>query len=198
MVNIAVLASGGGTNLQAIIDAQKNGIINYGEIKLIVCDRVCYSQERANIEGIPCILIERKKYKKETFEKKLLESLKEYDIELIVLAGFLTILTSNITSLYENRIMNIHPSLLPRFGGKGYYGIIVHEKVLEAKEKISGATVHFVNEIPDGGRIILQESLEVLETDTPETLQRRIMEQIEWKIFPKAIEMISREISSES
>lgn len=193
---IAVLVSGGGTNLQALIDAQKSGIINSGEICLVVSNNSkAYALERAKLAGIPSACVTKKEYgDQEGFEKALLDILREHDIELIVLAGFMSILSADFVSHYNNRIINIHPSLIPSFCGKGFYGLKVHEAALEYGVKVTGATVHFVNEVPDGGRIIMQKAVDILPDDTPETLQKRVMEQAEWVILPQAAEQISAEI----
>lgn len=193
---IAVLVSGGGTNLQALIDAQKSGIINSGEICLVVSNNSkAYALERAKLAGIPSACVTKKEYgDQEGFEKALLDILREHDIELIVLAGFMSILSADFVSHYNNRIINIHPSLIPSFCGKGFYGLKVHEAALEYGVKVTGATVHFVNEVPDGGRIIMQKAVDILPGDTPETLQKRVMEQAEWVILPQAAEQISAEI----
>lgn len=188
MTRIAVLVSGGGTNLQALIDAQKSGIIKNGEIVLVASNKAdAFALERAknnNIEGFVM--------KEET---DLLAKLAEEKIDLIVLAGFLKILSEDFIRAYEDRIINIHPSLIPSFCGKGAYGLKVHEMALEYGVKVTGATVHFVNEIPDGGKIIAQKAVEILEDDTAETLQRRVMEQAEWILLPQAVEMISEKLA---
>lgn len=193
---IAVFVSGGGTNLQALIDAQKEGIINSGEIVLVVSNNSgAYALTRAEENGIASEVVLKKECgSQEAFEAKLIEILKDYNIDLIVLAGFMSILSGDFTDRYPNRIINVHPSLIPSFCGKGFYGLHVHEAALEYGVKVTGATVHFVNEIPDGGQIIMQKAVEVLEGDTPEILQKRVMEQAEWKILPQAAEKISREI----
>ena len=188
---IAVLVSGGGTNLQALIDAN----LQAGEIALVVSSRPgVYALERAYKAGIPSVVIAKKGSTQEAFEEKLRAALEEYRIDLIVLAGFLTILSEDFTRRYPRRILNIHPSLIPAFCGEGFYGLRVHEAALERGVKLTGATVHFVNEIPDGGEIILQKAVEVKEGDTPEILQRRVMEQAEWKLLPQAVELVSEEI----
>ena len=188
---IAVLVSGGGTNLQALIDAN----LQAGEIALVVSSRPgVYALERAYRAGIPSVVIAKKGSTQEAFEEKLRAALEEYRIDLIVLAGFLTILSEDFTSRYPRRILNIHPSLIPAFCGEGYYGLRVHEAALARGVKLTGATVHFVNEIPDGGEIILQKAVEVKDGDTPEILQRRVMEQAEWKLLPQAVELVSEEI----
>ena len=188
---IAVLVSGGGTNLQALIDAN----LRSGEIALVVSSRPgVYALERAYQAGIPSVVIAKKGSTQEAFEEKLRAALEEYRIDLIVLAGFLTILSEDFTRRYPRRILNIHPSLIPAFCGEGFYGLRVHEAALERGVKLTGATVHFVNEIPDGGEIILQKAVEVKEGDTPEILQRRVMEQAEWQLLPQAVELVSEEI----
>ena len=188
---IAVLVSGGGTNLQALIDAN----LQAGEIALVVSSRPgVYALERAYQAGIPSVVIARKGSTQEAFEEKLRAALEAYQIDLIVLAGFLTILSADFTRRYPRRILNIHPSLIPAFCGEGFYGLRVHEAALERGVNLTGATVHFVNEIPDGGEIILQKAVEVKDGDTPEILQRRVMEQAEWKLLPQAVELVSEEI----
>ena len=188
---IAVLVSGGGTNLQALIDAN----LQAGEIALVVSSRPgVYALERAYQAGIPTVVIAKKGSTQAAFEEKLRAALEEYRIDLIVLAGFLTILSEDFTRRYPRRILNIHPSLIPAFCGEGFYGLRVHEAALERGVKLTGATVHFVNEIPDGGEIILQKAVEVRAGDTPEILQRRVMEQAEWKLLPQAVELVSEEI----
>ena len=188
---IAVLVSGGGTNLQALIDAN----LQAGEIALVVSSRPgVYALERAYRAGIPSVVIAKKGSTQEAFEEKLRAALEEYRIDLIVLAGFLTILSEDFTRRYPRRILNIHPSLIPAFCGEGYYGLRVHEAALARGVKLTGATVHFVNEIPDGGEIILQKAVDVKDGDTPEILQRRVMEQAEWKLLPQAVELVSEEI----
>ena len=188
---IAVLVSGGGTNLQALIDAQ----LQAGEIALVVASRPgVYALERAAKAGIPSLVIPKKGLSQQAFEQQLCAALEAHGIELIVLAGFLTILSEDFTRRYPRRILNIHPSLIPAFCGEGYYGLRVHEAALARGVKLTGATVHFVNEIPDGGEIILQTAVEVKAGDTPEILQRRVMEQAEWKLLPQAVELVSEEI----
>ena len=194
---IAVLVSGGGTNLQALIDAQKNGIITDGEIVLVVSNNAkAYALTRAADNGIKSAVVTRKEYG-ENFEEKLLDVLQENGIELIILAGFMTILSADFAARYPERIINVHPALIPSFCGKGYYGLKVHEEALACGVKVTGATVHFVNEIPDGGKIILQKAVEVEDGDTPELLQKRVMEQAEWILLPKAAEMVSAKIRKE-
>ena len=185
---IAVLVSGGGTNLQALIDAQKSGIIKSGEIVLVASNKAdAYALTRAENNGIKGVIM--------TSEAELLKILREERIDLIVLAGFLKILSKEFIGAYENRIINIHPSLIPSFCGKGAYGLKVHEMALEYGVKVTGATVHFVNEIPDGGQIIAQKAVEILDDDTPEVLQKRVMEQAEWILLPQAVEKISAKIA---
>ena len=197
---IAVLVSGGGTNLQAILDAGARGEIPDGEIVMVISDRSgAYALERAAKAGIPGLEINKKACGgQEAFEKKLITALVENRIDLIVLAGFLSILTENFTTLYPRRIINVHPSLIPSFCGAGFYGLRVHQAALDRGVKVTGATVHFVNEIPDGGEIIAQKAVEIQPGDTPEILQRRVMKQAEWVILPKSVETISREIVSRS
>ncbi len=191
---IAVLVSGGGTNLQALLDAQNRGEIPSGEIVLVVSNNAdAYALTRAQNAGVETAVVPRKVYGKQ-FEKALLEALQKAEIDLIILAGFMCILSKEFTSIYADRIINVHPSLIPSFCGKGFYGLRVHEAALEYGVKVTGATVHFVNEVPDGGAIILQRAVEIQEGDTPEILQKRVMEQAEWKLLPKAAEMVSKKI----
>ena len=196
---IAVLVSGGGTNLQALIDAQKNEQLASGEICLVISSRPdAYALERAAAAGIPALVVSRKELgSQEAFEEALLAALEEYRIDLIVLAGFMTILSGDFTRRYPRRILNVHPALIPSFCGKGMYGLKVHEAALAYGVKVTGATVHFVNEIPDGGEIVIQQPVFVEPGDTPERLQRRVMEQAEWVILPRAVEQVSREIMKE-
>ena len=198
-VNIAVFVSGGGTNLQALIDSEKNGVLKSGKIKLVVSSQAgAYALERAAKAGIPSVVVNKKAAgTSEAFEAQLERNLKEYDIDLIILAGFLSILSGDFTAKYRDRILNVHPSLIPSFCGKGFYGIKVHEAALEKGVKVTGATVHFVNEIPDGGEIIMQKAVEVLDGDTPEILQKRVMEQAEWKILPMAVQKVCKKICNE-
>ena len=195
---IAVLVSGGGTNLQAILDAAGRGEIPHGEITLVISDRPgAYALERAARAGIPSLEINKKACGgQDAFEGKLITALEENRTDLIVLAGFLSILTERFTSLYERRIINVHPSLIPSFCGAGFYGLKVHEAALARGVKVTGATVHFVNEIPDGGEIIAQKAVDILPGDTPEVLQRRVMEQAEWIILPQSVEKVSEEIAA--
>ncbi|MGN0681269.1 MAG: phosphoribosylglycinamide formyltransferase [Candidatus Fimisoma sp.] len=196
VARIAVMVSGGGTNLQALIDAQESGIIKDGKIALVISNNAgAYALTRADKAGIPSGVVLLKDCKdRAEFEKRIEELLSEYDIDLIVLAGFMSILSAEFTEKHPNRIINVHPSLVPSFCGKGFYGLHVHEAALAYGVKVTGATVHFVNEIPDGGKIIMQKAVEVMEDDTPETLQRRVMEEAEWKILPRACQKIAREI----
>lgn len=191
MLNIAVLVSGGGTNLQALIDAQATGQIQNGAISLVISSRTdAFALERAKKAGIPTRVLLRKGFAEQAdYDAALLALLKESQIQLVVLAGFMTIISETVIRQYENQIINVHPALIPSFCGPGFYGLHVHEAALEKGVKVSGATVHFVNEVCDGGPIILQKAVEVLPDDTPETLQRRIMEQAEWKLLPRAVEL---------
>ena len=192
-INIAVFVSGGGTNLQALIDKQKSGVIKSGQIKLVVSNnKDAYALTRAQKAGIPSEVVSKKECgSQEEFEKRLRALMKQYEIDLIVLAGFMCILSESFTSKYPKRIVNVHPSLIPSFCGKGYYGLKVHEAALSYGVKVTGATVHFVNEIPDGGEIIMQKAVEVQEGDTPETLQKRVMVNAEWIILPQSVEKVS-------
>ena len=191
---IAVLVSGGGTNLQALIDAQNSGIIKSGEIKLVVSSCAdAFALKRAEKAGIKCAVCERSKLTKAEFENAILKSLYENEIDIIVLAGFMCILSEDFVRRFPQRIINVHPSLIPSFCGKGFYGLKVHEAALAYGVKVTGATVHFVNEIPDGGRIIMQKAVEINENDTPETLQKRVMENAEWKILPLSVEKVCKE-----
>lgn len=191
MVNIGVLVSGGGTNLQKLIDAQKAGEIENGEIRVVISSRGdAYALERAQNAGIEAITMCRGDYPDvDSYSQALIDALQERGVELVVLAGFLTITGENFVRAFPNRIMNVHPALLPAFGGKGYYGLHVHEAVLSRGVKLTGATVHFANEVCDGGPIILQKAVEVREGDSPETLQRRVMEEAEWILLPKAVSL---------
>ena len=199
-IRIAVLVSGGGTNLQALIDAQQAGEIPDGEIALVVSNKTgAYALERAAKAGIPAATVTKKASggTQEGFEQALLAILKENSIDLIILAGFLAILSADFTRAYNDRIINVHPSLIPSFCGQGMYGLKVHEAALKKGVKVTGATVHFVNEIPDGGEILLQKAVEILPGDTAEVLQRRVMEQAEWLLLPQAAEMVSADIVKE-
>ena len=196
---IAVLVSGGGTNLQALIDAEKAEKLRHGEIVLVVSNQEgAYALERAKKAGIESNVLTRKSCGgQKGFEEKLSELLKEHQIDLIILAGFMNILSEDFTSMFPKRIINIHPSLIPSFCGKGYYGLKVHEAALSYGVKVTGATVHYVNEIPDGGEILLQKPVAIRPGDTPELLQRRVMEQAEWKILPRAAELVCRDLMKE-
>lgn len=189
---IAVFVSGGGTNFEALINAQENGKIPHGEIVLMVSSsRTAYALKRAENHGIKSVVCSKKELgSQERFEEEILKNLEENDIQLIVLAGFMSILSKEFTKKYENRIINIHPSLIPSFCGEGFYGLHVHEAVLKKGVKVTGATVHIVNEIPDGGPIIMQKAVYVEDNDTPEILQKRVMEQAEWKILPESVELM--------
>ena len=193
---IAVFVSGGGTNLQALIDAQRRGEIEHGEIVLVLSSsHTAFALERAKRAGIKSAVVTKKEEgSQEAFEEKVRAILKKEKIDLIVLAGFMSILTKSFTDDYPERIINVHPSLIPSFCGKGFYGLKVHEAALEKGVKVTGATVHFVNEIPDGGKILFQKAVEIKEDDTPEILQRRVMEEAEWIILPRATEMVSKMI----
>ncbi len=195
-VNIAVLVSGGGTNLQALIDAEKSGIIKSGKITLVISNKKdAYALERAKNNDIKTQVIVKKECKDTfEFESKMLNALRENDIDLIVLAGFLCILSKRFTDEYKDRILNVHPSLIPSFCGEGYYGLKVHQKALEYGVKVTGATVHFVNEVADGGKIIMQKAVDILENDTAETLQKRVMENAEWIILPLSTEKVAKSI----
>ena len=189
---IAVLVSGGGTNLQALIDAQASGIIHSGEICLVIANNAkAYALERAAKAGITAEVVLKKELGSQAaFEERIKDLLTSYKIDIIVLAGFMSILSEAFTSSYPKRILNVHPSLIPSFCGEGFYGLRVHQAALDYGVKVTGATVHFVNEIPDGGEIILQKAVEIQPDDTPEILQKRVMEQAEWKILPAAVEQV--------
>ena len=193
---IAVFVSGGGTNLQALIDAEKKGILKNGTISLVVASNPnAFALERAALAGIPADIAWKKVLgSQEAFEDVLIELIERHKIDLIVLAGFMAILSERFTSRYPRRIINVHPSLIPSFCGKGFYGLRVHEAALEYGVKVTGATVHFVNEIPDGGEIIMQKAVNILPNDTAKTLQKRVMRLAEWKILPMAVEQVSAEI----
>lgn len=192
---IAVLVSGGGTNLQALIDAQNSGIIESGEIVLVISNnKSAYALERAEKAGIKTATVLKKELgSQEAFEEKIKGLLSENEVDIIVLAGFMSILSESFTSSYPQRIINIHPSLIPSFCGKGFYGLKVHEAALDYGVKVTGATVHFVNEIPDGGKIIMQKAVYINDDDTAETLQKRVMTEAEWVILPQAVEKVSKE-----
>lgn len=196
-VNVAVLVSGGGTNLQALIDAQKRGELGRGEIKLVISNRKnAYALQRAENNGIETAYVKMRRGDS-ACENELLELLQKKGIDMLVLAGYLAILGENIINAYRHRIINIHPSLIPSFCGMGYYGLKVHEAALEYGVKVTGATVHYVNEIADGGKIILQKAVDVREDDTPETLQLRVMQEAEWKLLPQATKLVCERIYSE-
>lgn len=196
---IAVLVSGGGTNLQALIDAEGRGELPHGELVLVVSSTPgAFALERAEKRGIPALTIDRKRCRDGAeFEQKLLETLTRHGIDLIVLAGFMTILGPAFIQRYPGRMINVHPALIPAFCGKGFYGLRVHRAALDCGVKVTGATVHYVNEIPDGGQILLQKAVDVLPDDTPETLQRRVMEQAEWILLPQAAELVAKRIVEE-
>lgn len=196
-MNVAVLVSGGGTNLQALLDSK---ILKSGQIKLVISNNAdAYALKRAENAGLPAVCVTKDLYKtNENCEAKMLEILQDYQIDVVVLAGFLSILSKDFIKSYENRIINIHPSLIPSFCGKGCYGIKVHEKALEKGVKITGATVHFVNEIADDGKIIMQKSVQVEDGDTPQTLQKRVMEEAEWKILPASLEWLCEKLLNEN
>lgn len=195
MKKIAVLVSGGGTNLQALIDAQTRGEIVNGEISVVIASAPeIYALKRAETAGIPSCVLPRKNYpSSQAMTVALVEKLNELSIDVVVMAGFMTIVTKELFSVYNNAVINIHPALIPSFAGPGCYGLHVHEKALAYGVKVSGATVHFVNEECDGGPIILQKAVDVLPDDTPETLQRRIMEQCEWKLLPQAVSLFCQD-----
>ena len=194
MKNIAVLVSGGGTNLQALIDAEKSGIIKSGKTNLVISNNPdAFALERAKKAGIKTVVCNKKELGNE-FENKLISVLEENETDFIVLAGFMCILSEKFTSHFERKIINVHPSLIPSFCGKGFYGLRVHEAALDYGVKVTGATVHFVNEIPDGGEIIMQKAVEIKDGDTPEILQKRVMEEAEWKILPLSLEKVCSEL----
>ena len=196
VTKIAVLVSGGGTNLQALIDAEKAGVIKSGKISLVLSNNAnAYALQRAENAGIKTAVVLKKDYSSRAdFDKAILKVLKDEQIDMIVLAGFMSILTEDFIKAYENRIINVHPSLIPSFCGEGFYGLKVHEKALEYGVKVTGATVHFVNEIADGGKIIFQKAVAILDGDTPEVLQKRVMQEAEWIILPQATEYVSQKI----
>ena len=192
---IAVLVSGGGTNLQALIDAQNSGIIKDGNIDLVISNnKDAYALTRAKNAGIRTEVLSKKELGKDKFEEELIRTLDENKTDVIVLAGFMVILSERFTSHFANRILNVHPSLIPSFCGEGFYGLKVHEAALQKGVKVTGATVHFVNEIPDGGQIIMQKAVEVEDGDTPEVLQKRVMEQAEWIILPQSVQKVCKSI----
>ena len=196
MRNIAVMVSGGGTNLQALIDAEKAGKIPHGKITLVVASNdSAYALERAENNGIETVVVKRKAYEnQDAFDKAIVETLHAHNIDMVVLAGYLSILGKTVIQAYRDRIINIHPSLIPSFCGKGFYGLKVHEAALARGAKVTGATVHLVNEIPDGGRILKQKAVYIEDGDTAETLQRRVMEQAEWILLPEACEDIAKQL----
>lgn len=195
---IAVFVSGGGTNLEALLKAQESGAIPHGEIVLVVAsNETAYALTRAANHGVPGVAVPRKQMSQEEFEANISLKLAEYKVDIIVLAGFLSILSEYFVKQWPERILNVHPSLIPSFCGKGMYGLKVHEAALEKGVKVTGATVHLVNEIPDGGRILLQKAVDILPEDTAETLQRRVMEQAEWVLLPQAAEMLCKQIAEQ-
>ena len=195
---IAVLVSGGGTNLEALLNAQEAGALPHVEIVLVLSSNPeAYALERAKRRGVPAIPLSRKQLGQEPFEAALMEALTQYRVDLVVLAGFLSILSADFVRRWPDLIVNVHPSLIPAFCGKGYYGLKVHEAALRRGVRVTGATVHLVNEIPDGGRILLQKAVDILPGDTPETLQRRVMEQAEWVLLPQAAEQLAAHIATE-
>ncbi len=200
MTNIAVMVSGGGTNLQALIDSERAGNIPHGKITLVIASNdKAYALERAAKAGIESAVVRRKNYEnQDAFDQAIVDTLREHNIDMVILAGYLSILGPVMIRAFEDRIINIHPSLIPSFCGKGFYGLKVHEAALERGVKVTGATVHLVNEIPDGGRILLQKAVAIEEGDTPEVLQRRVMEQAEWILLPKAAEMLAEKLDKEN
>ncbi|NLF79940.1 MAG: phosphoribosylglycinamide formyltransferase [Clostridia bacterium] len=200
MTRIAVLVSGSGTNLQRLLEAEADGGLSHGKIELVISDHAeAYALVRAADHGVPTAVVERRGCAdRQQFEAKITALLSDYRVDLIVLAGFLTILSGDFTSRWPQRIINVHPSLIPAFCGKGFYGLKVHEAVLAAGVTATGATVHFVNEIPDGGPIILQQEVAVEAGDTPEILQRRVMEQAEWVLLPRAVDLVAAQIQQET
>jgi phosphoribosylglycinamide formyltransferase-1 len=199
MIKIAVLVSGGGTNLQALIDASEAGKIPHGKIALVLAsNEKAYALERAKQHHIATEVVRRKDFaSQDAFDQKLIDTLHAYDIEMVILAGYLSILGEDVIAAYRERMINIHPSLIPSFCGKGFYGLKVHEAALARGVKVTGATVHYVNEIPDGGKIILQKAVAIEDGDTPEVLQKRVMEQAEWILLPKAAEMVASKLDKE-
>jgi phosphoribosylglycinamide formyltransferase, formyltetrahydrofolate-dependent len=199
MINIAVMVSGGGTNLQALIDQAEAGNIPHGKIKLVLAsNEKAYALERAKKHNIETAVVKRKECdSQDAFDDAIVETLHAHQIDMVILAGYLSILGERVIHAYQDRMINIHPSLIPSFCGKGFYGLKVHEAALERGVKVTGATVHYVNEIPDGGRIILQKAVEIQNGDTPEVLQKRVMEQAEWILLPKAAEMVAVKLDKE-
>lgn len=199
MINIAVMVSGGGTNLQALIDQAEAGNIPHGKIKLVLAsNEKAYALERAKKHNIETAVVKRKEYDSQNaFDNAIVDTLHAHQIDMVILAGYLSILGESVIHAYQDRMINIHPSLIPSFCGKGFYGLKVHEAALARGVKVTGATVHYVNEIPDGGRIILQKAVEIQDGDTPEVLQKRVMEQAEWILLPKAAEMVAAKLDKE-
>lgn len=199
LTKIGVLVSGGGTNLQALMDAQAAGKLPHGEIAVVISSNPnAYALERAEKAGVPAVVCSRKELGgQEAFEAAITQALAQYGVQLIILAGFMSILSENFTRRWPRRILNVHPSLIPSFCGKGMYGLKVHEAALDKGVKVTGATVHFVNEVPDGGEILLQKAVDIKSDDTPGTLQRRVMEQAEWLLLPQAAELVAKEIFEE-
>ena len=195
MTKVAVLVSGGGTNLQALLDAEKNGQLGQGHIVRVISSRAgVYALQRAAAAGVESAVVERSTFADAaSFDKALLQELENCGAQLVVLAGFMSILGEEVIARYRDRIVNVHPALIPSFCGKGFYGLRVHQAALDYGVKVTGATVHLVNEIPDGGRILLQKAVDILPDDTPETLQKRVMEQAEWKLLPQAVAMLCNE-----
>jgi phosphoribosylglycinamide formyltransferase 1 len=199
VLNIAVLVSGGGTNLQALLDAQQSGLLHSGRIALVVSNKPgVYALTRAQEHGVEAVVLEKQKGEtSDVYGARLLPMLAAHSIQMVVLAGFLLILAPNVIAAYRDRIVNVHPSLIPAFCGEGYYGLKVHRAALERGVKVTGATVHLVNDVPDGGRILAQQAVEVLDEDTPETLQRRVMEQAEWVLLPREVERLAAGLLAE-
>lgn len=199
MINIAIMVSGGGTNLQALIDSEKQGKIPHGKITLVVAsNEKAYALQRAKDNNIESVVVKRKDYSsQEEFDEAIVKILKDKNIDMVVLAGYLSILGTPVIKAYEDRIINIHPSLIPSFCGKGFYGLKVHEEALKRGVKVTGATVHIVNEIPDGGRILKQKAVYIEDGDTPEVLQKRVMEQAEWILLPEACEELATQLDKE-
>ncbi len=198
-IRIAVLVSGGGTNLQALLDAEKSGVLKSGEITLVISNKPgAYALERAAKAGVKTAVITKKECVSQSeFEARIRNTLEENGIDLIILAGFMCILSADFTRRYDKRILNVHPSLIPSFCGEGFYGLRVHEAALAYGVKVTGATVHLVNEIPDGGKIRMQKAVEISEDDTPETLQKKVMKEAEWVILPRSVELICKKIKEE-
>lgn len=196
MIKIAVMVSGGGTNLQALIDAEKSGKIPHGKISLVIASNdSAYALQRASQNNIESVVVKRKAYAdQDAFDEAIVSTLKQHEIDMVVLAGYLSILGMPVIQAYKDRIINIHPSLIPSFCGKGFYGLKVHEAALQRGVKVTGATVHLVNEIPDGGKILKQKAVSIEDGDTPEILQRRVMEQAEWVLLPEACEEIAKQL----